>query len=477
MSGYVHTGVGNATVRTQYASAGQVQDSSLTYLGSVSGTDTITASAAVGMSAYTVGQTFRFVAAGANTTTAVTININGIGAKNITKSGANALSVGDLTSGTAYQVIYDGTQFQLLMPPASNATYTGFKNRIINGAMQIDQRNNGAAVIVNDSSNKRYAVDRFFAIGVNTAGVFTLQQSSTAPTGFINSIVATVTTSATPATADTYQITQPIEGLNIADLGFGTASASTVTFSFWVRSSLTGTFGGSLKNGALDRSYPFSYVINSANTWEQKTITITGDITGTWLTTNGIGLYVVFSLGTGTSKSGTGGSWAAANYNSVTGATNLMGTNGATFYITGVQLEKGSTATSFDYRPYGTELALCQRYYFRIYNEIAANSGLLAPSGLCDTTTNAIVDTKFPVTMRIAPTALEQNGTAANYIARIGGGTSIACSSVPIYQNSCSNSARSAFIVASGLTVGQACYGNSAITTANTVYLGWSAEL
>ena len=162
---------------------------------------------------------------------------------------------------------------------------------------------------------------------------------------------------------------QPIEGFNTADLGFGASGASTVTISFWVRSSLTGTFGGSLANAIANRSYPFSYTISSANTWEQKSVTIAGDTSGTWVgATNGTGMVVYFGLGVGSTYSGTADAWAGANYLSATGATSVVGTNGATFYITGVQLEKGSTATSFDYRPYGTELALCQRYFEKSYN-------------------------------------------------------------------------------------------------------------
>ena len=360
MGGFAHTGVGNATVRTQYASAAQVQDGALEYLGSVSGTDTITASAAVGMSAYTVGQTFRFVSAGANTTTAVTININGIGAKNITKSGANALSVGDLTSGTAYQVTYDGTQFQLVMPPASNATYTGFKNRIINGAMVIDQRNAGASVALSSSVN--FISDRFIARTATGTGN-TGQQVSTAPSGFINSLKVTIGTGASPITTAFNAIYQNIEGLNVADLGWGTASAQTITLSFKVYSSLTGTFTGSLSNSAGTRSYPYTYSIPVANTWTTISVTIAGDTTGTWLTNNSAGIVVYFDLGTGATFQGTAGAWAGADYRCATGGTQLVGTSGATFYITGVQLEKGTTATSFDYRPYGTELALCQRYY------------------------------------------------------------------------------------------------------------------
>jgi hypothetical protein len=194
--------------------------------------------------------------------------------------------------------------------------------------------------------------------------VFTLQQSTVAPAGFQNSLLATVTTADTSLGATQgYIITQSVEGFNSADFAWGTANAQTVTLSFWVRSSLTGTFGGSLRNGNGTRSYPFSYNISAANTWEYKTVTAAGDTTGTWGTGNGRGVMVFFSLGNGTDRLGTAGAWNANNNQGATGQVNLISTNGATFYITGVQLEKGSTATSFDYRPYGTELALCQRYF------------------------------------------------------------------------------------------------------------------
>jgi len=241
--------------------------------------------------------------------------------------------------------------------------YYGFKNRLINSAMVIDQRNAGASVTQTTSSP--YTVDRFFCFGSVTSK-FTVQQNAasvTPPAGFINYLGATSSSAYTVGAAEQFNIGQAIEGLNIADFAWGTASAATVALSFWVRSSLTGTFGGALRNSATDYSYPFSYTISVANTWEQKTITITGPTSGTWLTTNGIGVYLTFSMGAGATRSGTAGSWSANNYTSATGATSVVGTNGATFYITGVQLEKGSTATSFDYRPYGTELLLCQRYY------------------------------------------------------------------------------------------------------------------
>lgn len=244
----------------------------------------------------------------------------------------------------------------------SSAGLYGFKNRLINSDMRIDQRNAGAAVTIN-STGSTYTVDRWAAAGRNTDGVYTAQRSTTAPSGFTNSLLATVTTAdASIGSTQSYLLTQFIEGLNASDLAWGTASAAPVTLSFWVRSSLTGTFGGCLQNSANDRSYPFSFTINSANTYEQKSITIAGDTTGTWLTDTGRGINVRFSLGVGSSYKTTAGAWAAGNYFAPTGSVDFISTLSATFYVTGVQLEKGSTATSFDYRPYGTELSLCQRY-------------------------------------------------------------------------------------------------------------------
>ncbi len=269
----------------------------------------------------------------------------------------------------------------------------GFKNRIINGAMMIDQRGSASSPVASNVGT--YAVDRmkFFGTG---GGVFTSQQSTVAPSGFTNSNLFTVTTAdASIAAGDLYWCAQVVEGYNVADLGWGAAGASTVTLSFWVRSSVTGTYSGSLNNGAYDRSYLFTYTINSSNTWEQKSITVTGDTSGTWLKTNGIGLYVILDLGSGSTYSNaTTNTWLTGGYQHVTGSTNWISTNGATFYITGVQLEKGSTATSFDYRPYGAELALCQRYYQTSTNAQAIANG----------STSMIFTIGMQVTPRAAPT-------------------------------------------------------------------------
>lgn len=236
----------------------------------------------------------------------------------------------------------------------------GFRNRIINGDMRIDQRNAGASVT---PTNGAYTLDRFW-YNATQASKATIQQSTVAPTGFTNSLLVTSSSAYSITSGDVFGVVQRIEGFNTADLGFGTASASTVTVSFWVRSSLTGAFGGSLYNSAADRCYPFSYTINSANTWEQKTVTIAGDTTGTWLTNNGIGITVYFCLGTGSTYGGTANAWTGSTKLGVTGQVSLVGTNGATFYITGVQLEAGSVATPFERRDYGRELALCQRYCY-----------------------------------------------------------------------------------------------------------------
>ena len=283
----------------------------------------------------------------------------------------------------------------------TNTGYYGFKNRIINGAMVIDQRNAGASITpVND----QYSLDRW-GFPLSQASKLTVQQNAgavTPPVGFSNYLGVTSSSAYSITSTDYFVINQNIEGFNTSDFAFGTANAKTITLSFQVYSSLTGTFGGSLRNSAGSRSYPFTYTISSANTWTSISVTIAGDTSGTWVgATNGIGLRVAFSLGVGTTYSGTAGAWAGTNYLSATGATSVVGTNGATFYITGVQLEKGSTATSFDYRPFGTELALCQRYT-TIFNTGATTYPRFGV-GQCRSVTLADILITFPVFMRAAP--------------------------------------------------------------------------
>jgi hypothetical protein len=349
------------------------------------------------------------------------------------------------------------------------ATGFGFKNRIINGAMVIDQRNAGAAV----TSSGSFPVDRF-RLAFTMDGACSAQQDTVAPAGFVNSLKFTTTTADTSLSASQVVFMQQrIEGNNLFDLGWGTASAQTVTLSFWVRSSLTGTFGGSISNSAENRSYPFTYAISSANTWEQKSITISGDTSGTWLTTNGIGIRLNFSMGAGSSLSGTAGAWAGADLISATGAVSVIGTLSATWQVTGVQLEKGSTATSFDYRPYGTELALCQRYYYKL-QATANNQDFGAACAV--TTTVGRVSMPFPVTMRDPPSAVEQSGTASNYQCRFAN-TNTSCSAVPTFSTASVAGSAVNFTVASGLTAGQGGQFGAGSSTGASAFLAWSAEL
>jgi hypothetical protein len=273
------------------------------------------------------------------------------------------------------------------------------RNRIINGAMVIDQRNAGASVT--PTSSGYYSCDRWRTT-INQASKFSRQQSTTAPSGFNFSTLITSTSAYSLGATDYFLLEQKIEGFNTADLNLGSANAKTVTLSFWVQSSLTGTFGGALQNSAQDRSYPFTYSIPVANTWTTISVTIAGDTSGTWVgSTNGTGLIVYFGLGVGATYSGTAGAWAGSLYFSATGATSVVGTNGATFYITGVQLEVGTQATSFEYRQYGTELQLCQRYAYPI------RGGLC---GFANGTTVVDSACNIPVEMRGTPTVLQ--GTA-----------------------------------------------------------------
>jgi hypothetical protein len=294
------------------------------------------------------------------------------------------------------------------------------KSRIINGAMVIDQRNAGASV-TNSAATAVYTLDRYQIYGTS-ASKFTCQQNAasvTPPVGFSNYMGFTSLSANSPAATDEYIFNQRIEGFNSADLGWGTANAKTITISAWVYSSLTGTFSGALANSANNRFYPFSYSISTANTWTNISVTIAGDTSGTWVgATNGTGINVKFNLGTGSTYLGTAGAWTASFANGVTGSVNVLGTNGATFYITGVQLEVGSIATSFDYRSIETELALCYRYYqlFSRYEECLIGS--------CGTTTTANAPVIFNQPMRASPTVtLAPAGQTAGQIAFLTGGS------------------------------------------------------
>ena len=295
----------------------------------------------------------------------------------------------------------NGVTFNDASLQGAAASPFGLKNRLINSDMRIDQRNAGASVTPASGANT-YTLDRWSGYA-SQASKYTVQQNAgsvTPPVGFTNYLGVTSSSAYSVAATDIFMIRQPIEGYNVADLGWGSANAKTVTLSFWIRSSLTGTFGGTLNNSAGDRTYGFSYTISSANTWEQKSITIAGDTTGTWLTNNGIGLYLNFSIGTGSTFLAPSSAWGSTAYYGFTGQINVVGTNGATFYITGVQLEVGSTATPFERRMYGNELALCQRYL-----PAFSGSANIFPAFVYGTT-SCLAMVQFPVPTRTAASGI-----------------------------------------------------------------------
>lgn len=316
----------------------------------------------------------------------------------------------------------------------------GFKNRIINGAMVIDQRNGGASVTPADGG---FIVDRWKA-GVTQSSKFTAQQNAgsvTPPAGFTKYLGVTSSSSYSALSTDQFYLTQPIEGFNTADLSFGASSASSIAVSFWVRSSLTGTFSGTIGNDAFSRTYAFSFTINSSNTWEYKTITIPGDTTGTWIgATNGTGIWFTIDLGSGSNYATTANTWTAGGYRKATGSTSIVGSSGATLYITGVQVEKAPQATAFDYRPYGTELVLCQRYYEKSFPATWVPGTASFATGFVSTTSPSASGAeasgaRFIVPKRASPTIVTYNAvTGASASAyRVSDGANV--SSTPTHVN------------------------------------------
>jgi hypothetical protein len=309
-----------------------------------------------------------------------------------------------------------------------------FRNRIINGGMVIDQRNAGASVAMTGGI---YITDRWRSYA-SAASKLTAQQSSTASTGFSNSLLFTSQSAYTQSATDEFLVEQRIEGFNTSDLAWGTANAQTVTLSFWVRSSLTGTFSGALSNSAQDRNYPFTFTISTANTFEYKSVTIAGDTSGTWIgSTNGIGIRVKFNLGTGSTYLQTAGAWTASYANGATGSVALVNTNGATLYITGVQLEAGTTASPFEYRQYGTELSLCQRYCWGWRLDSGSSSQLYVrfPVGVAFGSTQGGTYLPMPVQMRTTP-SITWSGTWLENINGNATGTAITLGSDGCTPNS-----------------------------------------
>jgi hypothetical protein len=327
--------------------------------------------------------------------------------------------------GTVNTDILQGTLGGIVSPDSSV-----FRNRIINGAMTISQR--GVSPTIGGGGD--YSVDRFFNYYTGTA--YTSVQSTVAPTGFKNSLLLTTTTASASPTYSFFG--HKIEGLNCFDLGFGTAAALTVTLSFWVRSSVTGIYSIAIGNDDGNRAYAVQYTINTANTWEKKTMTVPGDTTGTWPTTNASCIFLRWNMGTSaSSRLISTGSWQVANADGATGSTGAntwANTLGATFYITGVQLEAGSTASSFEYRQYTTELALCQRYYYTSGDLTNPANGRGGFTGFpYSNGTEAYGSAKFAVTMRAAPavTMFDNSGTLGT-VTQAGQANGIAATAVSI---------------------------------------------
>jgi len=345
-------------------------------------------------------------------------------------------------------VSYGGDSIVFADGSVQSGGWTGFKNRIINGGMVIDQRNAGTSITPIDGG---FLVDRF-RFGISQTSKFTSQQTSgsvTPPAGFTNYLGLISSSAYTPVTGDYFFIGQRIEGYNVADLAWGTASAQTVTLSFWVRSSLTGSFGGSLQAG---KSYTFSYTINAANTWEYKSITISGDTsTAMSSVTTGKAIELIICLGSGSGQQTAAGSWTAGGFVSPPSTVNVCATNGATFYITGVQLERGSTASSFEYRPYGYEEILCRRYF----TSTAYGTQNHNLNTCLDHIAYGAADShgeRFPVTMRTAPTVtLYGRTTTAGYVTRTDNGAQLGSTSA---ANAISTTGFRRIVLGSGLSGG-----------------------
>lgn len=285
----------------------------------------------------------------------------------------------------------------------SSASQTAL-NKIINGNMLVAQRGTTGTAVAGGSY---LACDRWKAWEASDAAV-TVSQETDGPTGkFTKCLKYNITTADASITAAQFgMVRQMIEGHNIIDLGFGTASAQSVTISFWVKSSLTGSHGAALNNGNEDRSYPFAYTVSSANTWEYKTVTIPGDTSGTWDTDNTAGMIVTFGLGAGTDYQGTADAWQAGNKFQPSSTVQNIGTI-SNWNVTGVQLEAGGAASNFEQLQFSDQFQLCQRYY--AVQDAAVNAY----------SSTGVVGFSFNTAMRAAPTLTFSFGGVTNRVYRL----------------------------------------------------------
>lgn len=458
--GYKNTGMAAGSARTDSSRVAEIQDSTFTYAASGGSAGAYTLTLAPAITAYAAGQTFSFKANHGTMIGVPTLNVSAVGAKNI--YGTLGINTDDLIV-----VEYDGTQFQVI----SSRTARPGTNLLLNGEMKVAQR--GATFT--SPTNGNYLLDQWQYATVG-AGAITVTQSTDVPNStFTNSMKIDVTTAdASLAASDLYSITQKIEGLRCSRLGFGGAGAQSITVSRWVKVvsgalSFPLTLTGAISNSAGDRSYPFEVTLATASTWQKVSVTIPGDTTGTWLQTSGIGLRMYLALALGSNYQGTAAAWTATGSPQGTAnQANIMGNTANDIYITGVQLEVGSIATPFEYRSYGEELALCQRYFWRMTRGTSDNQDFA--TAFCNTTTVAQAAMPNPVIMRASPTFAAS--ALADVTVRIAGG-SVVCTNIVAPASGIQSNLMSA-TVASGLTAGQGC---TLVINGDAKWISMSAEL
>ena len=299
----------------------------------------------------------------------------------------------------------------------------GSRNLIINGGMQINERGSGTLTV--NSSTSVYPVDRWVSRGEGGSKAFTIQQISVASSGLgvRNAIKVTSSQAASVGSSDLFNVRQMIEGYNIQRMNFGESGCKSMTLSFTAFSSVAGTHSGAFQNSAQNRSYPFTYTL-AQNTWTDVSVTIPPITDGSsWNETTGVGLRLVFDMGSGNNFRGTAGQWNSAQDEGATGAVRILETNGATWFVTKVQLEVGTESTDFEHRSFAEELSLCQRYY---YQNTAVIAGIFIPDNA--DTDSAYGGVQFPVPMRAAPTVVfgDNAGNNAGVVTQHGAAHGIA---------------------------------------------------
>jgi hypothetical protein len=357
----------------------------------------------------------------------------------------------------------------------------GFRNLIINGAMQVSQRSAVGTAVTGITTTNYYTADRW-QTDINALGTFSQTTIADAPTGsgFRNSVKLQCTTAdASPAASDYLLFRQKFEGQNLQAIRKGTSSAQTVTLSFWVKAFQTGTFIVELYDNTNNRSCNRAYTINASNTWEYKTLTFPADVTGELSNDSSLSFIASFWLGAGTTyTSGTlQTTWATTvSANRAVGVTNLASSTNNAWQITGVQLEANLQPTPFEHRPIGIELALCQRYYYRIFPN--ATLKILGTYCFSINTSTAQAYGCFPVPMRVAPTALEQSGTASNYSVSLPGTVNNSLTSVPTFSTVTTSTEWGVTVGTSAVLGAHNPYSfRTDPTTGANAFLGWSAEL